>query len=224
MSVVHKPAKSISNENKKLSELGKKIYTDDEISNFKLNEAINDNPLSHRPTSIRSSLAYKEILHNGEETSKYLLPGQIVLFEYEEPKLKTELEYYDRYPLVIFLGITRTKDNVIREIGLNLHYFPPFARAQILNHTYEVFKPYFNKNFNEASSKPNTFISWERLKHIMSSNVRLAFGIKMYIPVLRGRSILVPTRLLPIAYYTEGKFSQATLSQIFKFWRQFKRI
>ena len=62
---------------------------------------------------------------------------------------------------------------------------------------------------------------YKQLKHIMKVNDKIGFGIKMYVPVLRGRSYVIPTRLLPTAFYTEGHFSKATLQQIFKFWRQF---
>jgi hypothetical protein len=55
----------------------------------------------------------------------------------------------------------------------------------------------------------------------MKSNAKIAFDIKMYIPVLRGSSYVLPTRLLPTAFYTEGHFSKATLAQIFSFWRKF---
>jgi len=204
-----------------LNNLTSKIYDSDEIKDYRLDEAINTHPLAKRPTSIRSKLAYKEILHNAQLTKKYLLPGQVVLFHYSEPKYKEELEYYDRTPFTLFLGITRTNDGNIREIGLNLHYYPPFARARILTHTYNVFKPYFDKNFNKVTGKPNAFISYNRLKHLMKNNLKIAFGIKMYIPVLRQATWLIPTRLLSTAAYTEGHFSKATLQQIFHFWRSF---
>jgi len=55
----------------------------------------------------------------------------------------------------------------------------------------------------------------------MRRNLKIAFGIKMYIPVLRQASWLIPTRLLSTAMYTEGHFSKATLQQIYHFWRQF---
>ena len=204
-----------------LKEISSRIYDPEEIKIYQLDEAINNHPLAKRPTAIRSKLAYKEILHNAKLTKKYLLPGQVVLFHYAEPKYKEELEYYDRTPFTLFLGITRTNDGNIREVGLNLHYYPPFSRARILTHTYNVFKPYFDKNFNEVTGKPNTFISYDRLKHLMKANLKIAFGIKMYIPVLRQASWLIPTRLLSTAIYTEGHFSKATLQQIFHFWRQF---
>lgn len=204
-----------------LNEIVKKIYDDEEIKQYQLDEAINRHPLSHRPTAIRSKLAYKQIMHELKHSSKYILPGQVCLFAYQEPKFKEELEYYDRFPLIIALGITRTKDGVIREIGLNLHYFPPHTRARILIQTYNVFKPYFEKYFNEASKKPNMFISYKKLKALMRRNSKIAFGVKMYIPVLRGITYNIPARLLSTAFYTEGHFSKATLQQIFKFWRQF---
>ena len=222
MPIIHKSEQSTLGSPVNLRDITTKIYDLDEIKNYQLDEAINNHPLVKRPTAIRSKLAYKEIIHNTKPTKKYLLPGQVVLFHYAEPKFKEELEYYDRTPFTLFLGITRTKDGNIREVGINLHYYPPFARARILNHTYEVFKPYFDKNFNDVTGKPNTFISYDRLKHLMRTNLKIAFGIKMYIPVLRQASWVIPTRLLSTAIFTEGHFSKASLQQIFHFWRQFK--
>lgn len=219
--IIHKSEHSTVGNITRLDDITSKIYNPDEIAEFQLDEAINQHPLAKRPTNIRSKLAYKELIHNATLTKKYLLPGQVVLFYYSEPKYKEELEYYDRTPLTLFLGITRTNDGNIREVGLNLHYYPPFTRARILNHTYEVFKPYFDKNFNDVSGKPCSFISYKRLKHLMKSNLKLGFGIKMYIPVLRQASWLLPTRLLSTGMYTEGHFSKATLQQIYHFWRQF---
>jgi hypothetical protein len=222
MPIIQKPSQITVGHPDSLKEIGKHIYSKEEIEAYKLDEAINEHPLAKRPTNIRSKLAYKEILHNAKLTKKYLLPGQVVLFHYAEPKFKEELEYYDKTPFTLFLGITRTKDGNIREIGLNLHYYPPFARANILNHTYEVFKPFFIKNFNDVTGKPNMFISYDKLRHLMKRNLKIGFGIKMYIPVLRQASWLIPTRLLSTAIFTEGHFSKATLQQIFHFWRQFR--
>lgn len=222
MPIIHKSEQTTLGSPVNLRDVTTKIYDPDEIKNYQLDEAINNHPLVKRPTAIRSKLAYKEIIHNTKPTKKYLLPGQVVLFHYAEPKFKEELEYYDRTPFTLFLGITRTKDGNIREVGLNLHFFPPFARARILTHTYNVFKPYFDKNFNDVTGKPNTFISYKQLKHLMRTNLKIAFGIKMYIPVLRQASWVIPTRLLSTAMYTEGHFSKASLQQIFHFWRQFK--
>lgn len=205
-----------------INQITSKIYNDNEIDVYQLEDAINKHPLGRKPTNIRSKIAYKELLQNTKPTTKYLLPGQLVLFNYLEPKFKEDLEYYDRTPLTLFLGITRTDDGNIRELGINLHYYPPFARARILNKVYEVFKPHWKKNFNEVQHKPNMMIDYNTLKHIMRHNLHLAFGIKQYIPVLRGNSHVIPTRLFSTAFYTEGHFAKRTLQQIFRFWRQFR--
>lgn len=204
-----------------LQDIAKRIYDKDEIENYSIMEAINEHPLAKKPTVMRSKLAYREILRNVKPTPKYLLPGQIVLFHYAEPKFKEELEYYDKTPLTLFVGITRTNDNTIREVGINLHYFPPFTRAHIIEHSYNVFKPFFDDNFNKVTGKPNKFISYNVLKSILKRNTKIAFGVKMYIPVLRQASFVLPTRLLSTAVYTEGRFSKASLAQIYHFWRQF---
>ena len=134
---------------------------------------------------------------------------------------KEELEYYDASPLTLFCGITRTADGNIREVGINLHYYPPFTRIRVINAIYEHFKPYFDKNFNDINGKPNTWISYSAVKHLAKSSSKIGFGVKMYIPVLRGTSYVLPTRLVPTACFTEGHFSKATLQQIFHFWRSF---
>ena len=221
MPIIHKSENKTLGEVLSLKELNRKIYDPEEIQEFELDEAIESHPLIERPTSIRSKLAYSEILKLIKPTRKYLLPGQIVLFHYSEPKYKEELEYYDASPLTLFCGITRTEDGNIREVGINLHYYPPFTRIKVINAIYEHFKPWFNKNFNEVDGKPNTWISYSAVKHLAKSSAKIGFGVKMYIPVLRGASYVLPTRLIPTACFTEGHFSKATLQQIFHFWRQF---
>lgn len=200
----------------------KKTWSEQEIDTFVLENAINENPLAKRPVNIRSKLAYKTLLENAQPTKKYLLPGQFAVFNYLEPKHKEELEYYDSTPFVLVLGITRTKEGQIREICVNLHYYPPFARARILNRIYEVFKPWWKENFNEVEHEPQMLINYEALKHILRTNLKLKFGIKMYVPSLRGNTHVIPAKLLPYAFHTEGHFSKATMQQIFKFWRQFR--
>ena len=214
---------SIKNKKYTLFELDRFIYDAESIENFRMDEAIQNHPLSRRPTNMRSKLAYSEIMKLIKPTTKYLLPGQIVVFGYSEPKFKEDLEYYDKTPFTIFLGITRTNEGNIREVGLNLHYYPPRIRSRILTTTYNVFKYHFQKHFNDTTDKPAGFINYKALKHIMRSNTKIGFGIKMYIPVLRGKSYVLPTRLLPTAFYTEGHFSKATLAQIQKYWRQYRK-
>ena len=199
------------------------IYSLDEIKNFDLGDAIDENALASKQGHVRSKLAYKFIMENQNITAKYLLPGQICCFTYNDPKTKDELEYWDKTPLTLFFGTFRTKDGHIREIGLNLHYYPPYTRRKILVKTFEMFRSYFEKCFNHPQHKPNAFMDYKTLKHLCGKDSKIAFGVKEYIPMLRGITYVIPTKMLPVAFYTEGHFSRATIQQVQQFWRQFKR-
>ena len=93
MPIIQKPEQITIGYSGTLKDISSRIYDPEEIKAYQLDEAINNHPLAKRPTSIRSKLAYKEIMHNAKITKKYLLPGQAVLFHYAEPKYKEELEY-----------------------------------------------------------------------------------------------------------------------------------
>jgi hypothetical protein len=207
---------------KDLHDVTTHIYTDDEIKHFNMQKAIDNHPLSKKPTNMRSKFAYKEIMTEVQQSPRYMLPGMFAMFGYRQPKYKEQLKYYDATPAVIFFGITRTKESTIREVGFNLHYFPPFARAKIINVVYNVFKEYYNKYFNDVPSRPNRFIDYNVLVRMLNK-YGIGFGLRMYIPVLRGRTFIMPTRMIPTLAYTEGHFNGATLGQIQRYWRKFRR-
>ena len=142
------------------------------------------------------------------------------IFAYRQPKTKDQLEYYDATPCVIFFGITRTKENTIREIGFNLHYFPPFTRARILEIVYNIFKQYYIKYFNEIPKRPNKMVDYRVLKGALK-RYGIDFGLRMYVPMLRAKTYILPTRLIPTAAYTEGHFNGATLGLIRRYWTKF---
>ena len=112
MPLIKKPEQTTLGHIFNLKDLDKKIYTDDEIRAFHLDAAIDNHPLARKPTSMRSKLAYKEILRNLRPDKKYILPGQIVLFNYSQPKFKEELEYYDNYPFCISRNTHKLNINI----------------------------------------------------------------------------------------------------------------
>lgn len=205
-----------------LHDIATHIYGDDEIKSWRMDEAIENSPISKKPLNIRSKIAYREIMRTLKPTKKYLLPGELCIFSYSAPKTVTDLEYYDATPFVLFFGITRTNDGNIREVGFNLHYYPPFARQRILNTVYEVFKSYYKKYFNDQPHKANTFINYNLLKRLLR-NQKIKFGLRMYIPSLRGLTWTLPTKMIPVAAITEGHFNGATFMNIQHFWRRAKR-
>jgi hypothetical protein len=66
--------------------------------------------------------------------------GRMYLFQYD-PKGKKTLPYYDRFPLVIPIGSSRTTGLAASSgsfIGLNLHYLPLPLRAKLMDALYKT--------------------------------------------------------------------------------------
>lgn len=208
-------------QNQRIELIDKYIYTPEEIKNFRLDEAINEHPLKRRSINLRSRIAYREILINTKATSKYILPGQLIIFNYPNPKFVEELEWYDKTPLALIFGLIKTKQNNIREVGINLHDFPPFARTRVLNTIAVIFKQYNELQFNEPIHKVNKYINWSVLKRLCKK-YKIEFAIRMYIPMLRRNTHIIPVRLWPTAFFTEGHFSKDTLVNIMTYWRHWK--
>lgn len=69
----------------------------------------------------------KVLQGNPEQLTTRVMPGYLYMFLYD-PKLKAELPYYDRFPLVF--PFRKTEDGFI---GLNMHYLPYQLRIQLLD-------------------------------------------------------------------------------------------
>lgn len=68
--------------------------------------------------------------------------GRMYMFFYD-PKWKEELPYYDKFPLIF--PINFYKDGFL---GINLHYLPPFHRAQLMDALYSTAN---NRKFDETT-------------------------------------------------------------------------
>ncbi len=64
---------------------------------------------------------------NVSQNTTRITPGHLYMFLYD-PKLKNELPYYDRFPLVF--PFSKTEDGFI---GLNMHYLPYALRISLLD-------------------------------------------------------------------------------------------
>ncbi len=95
-------------------------------------------------------------------------PGKIYAYIYDA-KHKDTLPYWDKYPLVIYLGLG--KHNLM--YGLNLHYIPPKARQQFLE---ELLKQYASTPTITNSTKLK--IDWTKVKGFQGADQM----IKAYIP------------------------------------------
>lgn len=88
------------------------------------------------PNKLLNGSQYKGKLNNS------IGVGQMFLFNYD-PKTKSELPYYDSFPLVIPFNIV--EDGFY---GLNLHYLPPVLRAQLMDALYSLTT---NKTYDDTT-------------------------------------------------------------------------
>ena len=146
-----------------------------------------------------------------------VMPGQLVMFNYFEPATKEELEYYDAMPCTIFFGVVKTK-NGPRVIGFNIHYYPPRIRYQVMDRIFEIFRPMYEKTWNEPLKKEVSYFNYKMLIDQLTK-AQLDFGIREYIPNLMASVTPVPPKAWSKAVFTEGRFKKRTREQIMKYWK-----
>lgn len=148
---------------------------------------------------------------------KSIIPGQLVMFNYFEPKFKEELEYYDAMPCTIFFGIISTK-NGPRVIGFNMHYYPPPMRFRLMDRIFEIFKPCYQNHFHTPLTEEVPDFNYKLLMKQLRK-AKLDFGIREYIPSLMHKVTPIPVSAWPKAVLTEGHFRKETREQILNYWK-----
>lgn len=188
---------------------------------FKLTKSIREHALYKKSGAERSDTAIEVLYKNCKSYNKKLVPGQMVIFEYMTPLMKEELDYYDARPCTIFFG-SFNSSNGPREIGFNLHYYPPRVRFAIMNKIYDIYKPIFYKYFEDGVKKEIDGFDYKYLVRSLNK-AGLGFGIREYVPTLRRRTILIEPKWFSTAVFTEGMFKKQALSQIMGHWQKFRR-
>jgi hypothetical protein len=178
-------------------------------------------PLSRKDVKEADTIARDFI----EETLKTqsannVLPGQLVSFNYFEPKTKEDLEYYDAMPVTIFFGVVNTKQGK-RILGFNIHYYPPKIRRSIMSSIFKMYRPVYAKYFTENLNKEVDAFDYRYIIDELDK-VGLSFGVRMYIPSLCHKVRQLPPNMWKVAVYTEGRFKKRTREQIMKFWERYK--
>lgn len=134
-----------------------------------------------------------EIMRDPERLISRMQPQQLgrMCMYFYDPKLKEELPYYDRFPLII--PIELYKDGFL---GLNLHYLPPNRRAILMDSLYRnVIK---NKHLDE---KKRIMISYQIVK-AASRNRNFLPCVKRYLyDHLRSRIYIVDPQDWNIALF-----------------------
>ena len=189
---------------------------------YSLINSIRNTPYYHKSPAendTRARAFLTEHIENGG--SGNIVPGQLILFEYFEPKTKEDLEYYDASPCTIFFNVVNT-ENGKRVLGFNIHYYPPKMRFQIMNRIFEIYKPIFIKYFKDGTKSSVDAFDYKYLIQSLEK-AGLGFGVRMYIPNLIGRVYKIPPQMWHVAVFTEGWFKKQTRSAILRYWHQWQK-
>lgn len=141
------------------------------------------------------------LLNSGKMTNT-LQPGNMYMFLYD-PKLKDELPYYDRFPLV--LPFAKTPDGFL---GLNFHYLPPLLRVRLLD------RLMMYKNTKELTERTRLKFSYDLIAGAARFNIAQPC-IKRYLSShVQSRYALIPAdqwvtaMLLPVERFTGANKEQ----------------
>jgi hypothetical protein len=164
--------------------------------------------LREQAQSINSVSNPKQLLT--KQTDRMVTVGRMYLFMYD-PKMKDELPYYDRFPLIF--PFRRVQGGFY---GINMHYLPHMMRAKLMDSLYALAN---NKNYDDTTKLR---LSYQLLhsaskyrffepcvKHYLNSQVRTRF---LWVPADQWETAL----FLPLE-----RFVGATKQQV---WRDSRRM
>ena len=154
-------------------------------------------------------------------SAKRIVPGQLIVFNYFEPKTKEDLEYYDASPCTIFFNVIKTK-NGVRILGFNLHYFPPKIRFRIMDIIFSKYRAMYGKHFTTVMDRKMDNFDYVNLTKMLE-NMGMGFGVREYIPELCKDVRPIPPNMWKVAAYTEGWFKKRTREQILGYWKKFMK-
>lgn len=134
-------------------------------------------------------------------------PGKLYAYMYDA-KHKDTLPYWDKFPLIIYLGLGKQGSTTLM-YGLNLHYIPPKARQQFLE---ELLKQYASTPTITNSTKLK--IDWSKVKGFKGADKM----IKAYLPQnIKGQLVEIKPAdwanvvMLPLQQFvSQGKRFSAT--------------
>lgn len=187
---------------------------------YKLINEIKENPLYKRSDRDIPARKFLERNLTPKPMGHSAVPGQLIMFEYFEPKTKEQLQYWDGNPTTIFFGTFQSKEG-LRILGFNIHYYPPKMRFQIMNRIFEMYKPIYSKYFTEPLTKEIDAFDYKYLMDALKRG-KLDFGVREYIPELCGKTWAIPANMWQVAVFTEGHFKKETRANILKYWEEWK--
>jgi hypothetical protein len=111
-------------------------------------------------------------------------PGKIYIFKYDA-KYKNFLDYWDRHPIVLALGKRQLDSGSIVNVGINISWYPPFARNEIIKRIQKMYEPQFKnaikKKPKNANEQQPIIIDLYRMKLALDP-LGLSWAIRNYLP------------------------------------------
>jgi len=130
-------------------------------------------------------------------------PGFMYLFQYD-PKLKEDLPYYDRFPLIF--PFEATEDGFL---GMNLHYISPLYRARLMDNLYGLIN---NDKYDDTTKLRASYA-------LLNSAARYKYFkpcVKRYLNShVRSKFLLIPANEWDIALFLPlERFTKKTKTQV----------
>ena len=147
----------------------------------------------------------KIIAQNKTYSRNTIQPGFMYLFGYD-PKMKNELPFYDRYPLIFPF---KQEDGGF--LGMNLHYLPHIMRARLMDELYDLTN---NERFNDSTKLLASYKllnSASRYKYFKPCVKRYLFNH------LTTRFLFIPSSEWDIALFLPlERFEKQSTSSVYK--------
>lgn len=155
----------------------------------------------------KKTVSGNEIMAEGNKMINRVQPihvGRLMMFYYW-PKMREELPYYDRFPLVMPINIY--PDGFL---GLNFHYLPHKQRAMLM----DALDKYVLKGFH-LTDKKRIQLSYHVMKHALVNPLYVPTIKKYLYSHLRSRISLVdPKNWNIVLFLPLERFEKATMAQV----------
>jgi len=149
--------------------------------------------------------------------NQMLQVGKINQFSYN-PKLKDTLDYYDKKPLVLSLGIIQRK-KMKYEIGINLNFIPEPYKWFILDKIQQTYSGFFlrqqdGRSSNNAYRQPQIMYRYRAIKALLTQ-YGFEFAIRVYIPSRKAKVYCINyNNWINAAFLSIEKFEGITYNQM----------
>lgn len=167
---------------------------------------------------------YRETYMNNPDRHvkrRIMMPGTLCIFDYDTPKYKDVLDFYDTQPLVLCLTPFITKDEKIRILGINLHLLPPKIRKLVLYQCFMFYKSEYTGQLFSDKKALQVNVTWQQIKKQLE-RFGAGFAVRLYIPSLQRNVVEFLQDDWEKAIYIPSKgYAKKGPAEIEQLWRKF---